>query len=400
MEWQGLIQPRVLIVEDELPQLRGIERDLDEISDEERRALGIDKFVRKSARTVEEAEREFPGAGEAPLDLLILDLGIPEKAGGKDDSENGQRLLERVRREGIAKEVIVISIWWVVEQVARAFRSGAVDFISKKHLSTEVLQAKVLECWKRLLSKESARLLGEERIGELVPYAEKGLAHQFSACFSRLVRVVAQSAEEIEEHMHERYGLDRRKDSQDVFFQWLEGQKDSVARAKKEWEVLQSSLTLPDESNREETVDALLRDVNQQLLPCSIVKNVELKFSGESATPVLTFENDVRAVLKEIIAGAMNERQDYSVPKQAIEVNISGGKGQVEVSFADTLEPISPDDARQINEGVSVSPHLRFKREWGLSVVQHVAMRGGGRLQVSPQPERGNVITYFIPLAN
>jgi response regulator of citrate/malate metabolism len=399
MDWQTLIRPRVLIVEDVPEQLRGDRRDLDAISVESRRDLGIDKFAFSLAQTVEEAERLFPQTGEAPFDLLILDLGIPEKEGEIDVPENGQRLLERVHQDGIAKEVIVTSIWYVAEQVVRAFRSGVVDFIAKPFTS-EVLQAKVLECWKRLLSKESARLLGEERIGELVPYAEKGLAHQFSTCFAKLVRVVAQSAEEMEEHMHERYGLHRRKDSQDVFFQWLEGQKDSVAHAKKEWEALQSSLTLPDESYREETVDALLRDVNQQLLPCSIVKNMEMKFSGESATPVLTFENDVRAVLKEIIAGAMNERQDYSMPKQALEINVSGGKGQVEVSFADTLEPISPDDARQINEGVSVSPHLRFKREWGLSVVQHVAMRGGGRLQVSPQPERGNVITYFIPLAN
>lgn len=407
MEWQTLIQPRVLIVEDDLPQLRGIKTDLEKISEGRRGELGIDKFVCTLAQTVEGAEALFPRADEEPYDLLLLDLGLPENAeeleregeGASYSPERGQKLLERVRQDGVAKEVVVISVWKVFEEAARAFRSGAVDFIGKP-FTRDVLQTKVLECWKRLLGKESARLLGEARISELVPYAEKGLAYHFSNCFSKLVQGVAHNAEDIEGYMHERYGLDRRKDSQDLFFQLLGQHKDSISKAKSEWEALQSSLLSLSESYREETVDALLRDVRQSLLPCFIVKNMALESSGEGAATVLTFEDDVRAVLKEIVAGAVTERQDYSVPKQTIEVNIGRENGQVKVSFTDSLEPISPEDARKINEGGSISPQRRFKREWGLSIVQHVATRGGGRIEVNPQQERGNVVTYFIPTAN
>jgi response regulator of citrate/malate metabolism len=396
MEWQTLIKPRVLIVEDDPRQLQAIKHFLDAISTDSR-DLGIDHFDSDLALTVEEAERFFTQSNGEPYDLLLLDLSIPRKEGAPELAENGQELLEKVRREGAAKEVVVISIWYVVDQVARAFRSGAVDFIAKPY-TIDVLQAKVIECWKRLLVKESTRLLGEERISDLVPYAEKGLAHRFTACFSSLVQAVAHGTEDIERYMQERYSLDRRKDSQDFFFKCLKWQEDSVAKAKSEWEALQTSLLSPNETSRVETVETLLKDIHQSLRPCLIVKNVTLECLDESTTEILTFEHDVRAVLKEIIVGTMHKLDDYDETRRTIHVKVGNANGQVKVSFTDRLEPISPEDAKNINEGSNIAPHRRFEREWGLSVVQHIAMRGGGRLEIEPQAQ-GNVVTYLIPSA-
>jgi CheY-like chemotaxis protein len=399
MKLKNLLTPRVLIVEDILEQLQGINDDLDKISiDGGGEYLGIETFVCDLAEAVDEAEGFITDSKGVPYDFLLLDLGLPKRKGEVDLPENGEKLLEKVRLKGAAKEIIVISVWDDVEHVVNAFRSGAIDFVSKP-FKTAVLQARFIDCWKRLLGKESEHLLGEDRIGHLVPYAEKGLAHRFTKCFSNLVQSVAHGAEDIESYMHERYGLDRRKDSQDFFFKCLKWQEDSVVKAKNEWEDLQTSLQPKNESSRVEVVETLLEEIHRSLLPCFIIKNVELELTGKSAAEVLTFDDDVRAVLREIIAGALDKFQDYNESKQVISVKVESQDGQAKVSIIDHLERISPRDTKDINEGSNVSPDRRFGREWGLSVVQHIAMRGGGRLEIKPQA-RGNAVTYFIPLAN
>jgi hypothetical protein len=134
------------------------------------------------------------------------------------------------------------------------------------------------------------------------------------------------------------------------------------------------------------------------LLPCLIVKNVTFTCGDGSAADVLTFEDDVRGVLREIVAGALETLPDYDEIEHPINIKIGSESGQVKVSFMDSLKPISGEDAKKINEGSNISPHRRFGREWGLSVVQNIAIRGGGRLEVEPQVQ-GNVVTYFIPSA-
>jgi CheY-like chemotaxis protein len=398
MEWHGLITPRVLIVEDEELQLRGNKDHLDTIEPEKRRELGIDSFACDLARSVEEAECHLDRAAGTPYDLLLLDLGIPKTEGEPDRPENGQRLLEKVRDEGLAKEIVVISVWFVVDQVARAFRNGAVDFIAKP-FTRGALQAQVIECWKRLLGKESVGLIRVGRVNDLVPYAEKGLAHRFTTSFSGLVQTVAHSSEDIERYVRERYGLDPRKDSDDLLFRCLKEQADSVAKAQRGWMELLSALVPRDESPKATTVEFLLRKVYRSLLPSLIVKHVVLESRGDGAAEVLTFGDDVSAVLQEVLIGALITMRDYDRNANPISVEIKKGDGQVKVVVTDRLKPISQEDAKVINEGSNIAPTRRFEREWGLSVVQHIAMRGGGRLVVDAQMQ-GNVVTYFIPSAN
>jgi response regulator of citrate/malate metabolism len=407
MEWRTLMKPRVLIVEDAELQLRGVKNDLDAISIDRRRELGIDHFVSDLAGTADEAERFFNQSHGSPYDLLLLDLGIPRGKGDPERAENGQQLLITARRTGAAKEVIVISAFNEVSQVARTFRSGAVDFIAKPY-TTKALQAQVTDCWKRLLSKESMQILGEERINYLAPHAEKGLENRFTICFSNLVRAVSQSAEDIEMHMRERYGLDRIKDSQEALFKYLKLHEDSVAQARREWVALQTSLLPQNEAPRIEILETLLMRIQQELLPCLIVKNVTLEPLDEGATQVLAFGDAVHAVLKEIIVGGIAVLPDYNETRNSIRVKIESADGQTRVSFTDQLPPLLTQDAKEINQGVlphklplwfQHRPHQRFERAWGLSVAQDIAVRGGGRLEIKPLAH-GNVVTYFVPLAH
>jgi CheY-like chemotaxis protein len=387
-----------LIVEDKEIELQGNKNDLDAINAERRGKFGIASFDIHLARALDEAEQSLSKTNGLPYDLMLLDLGIPitKDQPNTDTPENGEQLLA-ARERGAVKEIIVTSVFTDFERVARAFRSGVKDYIGKPY-KTAQLQTVVLECWKRLLEKESGLLLGEKRVEGLVPYAEKGLAHRFTNSFSTLVRTVTHSADDIERYMHERYGLDRRKDAQDLFFKSLTTQEECLTRAKQEWLELKGQVQA-DESHGAASVEKLLRAIFETLLPCLIVKNLVLDFSDEGAAQVLSFDNDVQAVLKEIIVGAASVLDDFNEKEQVIEVKVANANGQVQVTFIDHLAPIPASDARLINEGSSISPDRRFGREWGLSVVQHIAMRGGGRLQIEPQA-RGNHVTYLVPSAS
>lgn len=392
-----LCEAKILVIEDDPPQLRGNKRDIETIPEATLRELGIGSFVFHLAHDVEEAERFLSQAAGSPYDLVMLDLGLPIAGDGPRPVENGQRLLERIRQGGLAKEIIVISVFWEAAQVARAYRNGVVDFVAKP-FETKELQTRFIRCWKQLLGKESARLLGEMRSDELVQYAEKGLAHRFTACFSGLVQSVVHNGEEIEQYIHERYDLDRLKDSQDPLFRLLKSQHDVVAKRQGEWAELRDSLISPNDSLRAENVESLFAQISRSVLPCTVVKNFKLNLLTEEKYEVSTFADDVGAVLKEIIVGGMREVPDYDFQRQEMEIRIQSADEQVRIIFADRLQPIDDEDAKVINQGMSLPPFRRFDRAWGLSVVQHVAMRGGGRLEIRPQP-KGNVVTYYVPSA-
>jgi sensor histidine kinase regulating citrate/malate metabolism len=82
-----------------------------------------------------------------------------------------------------------------------------------------------------------------------------------------------------------------------------------------------------------------------------------------------------------------------------IKIEVSANEATARVTFTDNLPPISAKDAEQINTGSFTVSQQRFSRVWGLAVMQHIAVLGGGRLIVEPQ-EQGNIITFLIPLEN
>ncbi|HYG82381.1 MAG TPA: hypothetical protein VD861_18435 [Pyrinomonadaceae bacterium] len=403
------MEPTALIVDDVEGTLANYKRYITQIDPDRKDKEGISSFKVQTANSVESAKKWLTGfiAPNPPCDIVLLDMELPNspddqyetvtRGAPADEEENyrGFEVLRFIKDTGSARAVIVVSAH-PTNTMLGVFRKGAFDFIRKPCVK-EDLQGRVLFCWSRLLSMRSQQIF-DARIGDLVPYAEKGLAHRFSTCFSSLVQTVAHSAEDIEKYMSERYGLDRRKDSQDYLFKCLKWEEDSVAKIQREWEALQSSVLPQEETSKVETVDALITDIHQSLRPCLIVKNVELDLSVEGAAKVLTFDDDVHAILKEIIVGALGTVHDLNKIKHTIHINISDADGQVRVKFTDQLKPISPEDAKRINRGSNIPPGGRFEREWGLSVVQHVAMRGGGRLEVEPQAQ-GNVVTYFVPAA-
>jgi CheY-like chemotaxis protein len=392
---QSLRTPRILIVEDDEELGEDIKSVLDRTPDDVLRELGIRRFEIETATSESEAARKLGEASSAPYHLMLLDLKLPRNKGDEiEDMEGGFRVLKSAQKSQIVKAFIVISAHSLPENIYNAFRGGALDFITKP-LPPSDLRTRIFQSWRRILEKESVAIL-DQRIKEMTHYTAKGLAHSFTKVFSALVQTTANVADKIETYASERYGLDPDRDKQDALMRYLLIQREAINNGRQDWAKLQESLSRDVEKPDTLSVEACLSDLNEILLPCLKVKNVELGLPQSGDTRVITFQQDVQAVLKEIIVGALSELPDHGDLKTiTIEINAAGSRA--EARFSDNLGLMKGVDA--INTGHSIIPDPKFGRMWGLSVVQHVALRSGGELFVESQTD-GNVITYHIPLAH
>lgn len=404
------MKPTILLVEDNLDHYEHVKNLLGRITDTDRASHGIEEFcyipkegpattAAQAILLLEEAARK-----KTPFDIFILDLEIPENDHDVRPSEyTGLDLLERARDMGAAREIIIHTIHKRTDTVLQALRGGAIDFVEKHSEDSKALLPRVLGCWQRILAKNSANLL-EERVKDLIPYAETGLAHRFTTCFADLVQMVTYTTEDIEQYAHERFGLDRERDAQDYLMRCLNKQRTELKIAQENWAALKADLSPRDEQEKTDRLESLLDEIEAKLAPCLQVKKLSVRrnFAPDGETSIRDFHDDVRAILHEIIAGALSVLPDYG-DRKTIAVDIRPHDGQAEVRFTDDLAQalIPGDDAQIINSGFFVGPEhgrARFGRAWGLSIAQHIALRGGGRLLVEPHYGQGNLITYFVPL--
>jgi len=330
-------------------------------------------------------------------DLVLMDLELPQHKGGIAEIQNGFDLLQRIKEKEVAHEIIVYTGHPNYDNLMRTLRGGAGDFIAKDSLDREK-KTRLQGALRRVLEKKSDRLL-EQRIRKLIPYAERAVAQRFTPCFSHLVQDVVYATEGIERYAAERYNLDPERDSDDSLIQALSLHKEAVKKAQREWRCLQSKLSAGEPELAEVTVAVLLDEIKQDLEPCLKIKATMLEFAS-SEIKVQSFQSDVAAILREVISGALSELSNHGVPHEInVAINADDGQERAEVRFSDDLDPISRSNAETINDGSNLIDDRSFGRLWGLQVSQQMAMRSGGRLQVQPGAERGNLISCFIPLA-
>lgn len=430
------METRVLILEDETLTRKGLKLVVKEIEPKRLERLGISSLM---IHTADCAARAYELLNEAldsdkPYDILLLDLSIPLGKSKQDepgddldevllwveDVKIGMEVLRYVKRTGAAKEVIIYSAYAYYENIAPAFRLGVLDFIAKgedeKRLEdTEPLQNAVLAAWERVLARESARTF-EERFKTLAPYAEQVLTYQFGKYFSRLIQSVSHEVEVMKVNLADRLGLDAEKDTHDPLLWHLIMIQRSVKDAKRDWETLPQTSSSEEEREvlKEVVVEDELKKIIGNVLPSLTLKHVKAEVPHAGQTRVLSFAQDVPTILREIVIGGIGETggqnglssteaealtgpgsvEDWEVK---LRVKVSTKDEKAEVRFEDNLRPIDPGAAESINKGLDVALDSNFGRVWGLSVAQHAALRGGGRIVVEPLQE-GNAISYFVPL--
>jgi DNA-binding NarL/FixJ family response regulator len=431
-----MIELKVLILEDVTLTRMGLTLVIQSIEPERMKRLGISNFKIDTADCATAAYELLERAvslGE-PYDILILDLSIPLGKLGQDDSpddinedllwvdkpENGMDVLRYVKQTGAVKEVIVYSAYPQYDNVAPAFRLGVLDFIAKggdeKSIEdTKPLQRAVLAAWERVLAKESARTL-EERFKTLVPYAEQVLTYQFGIYFSRLIASVSHEVEAMRVSLSDRLGLDAEKDTHDPLIWNLAMIQRSVQEAKHNWGEMPQTRSSEEEGEilKEVVIEDELKKIVGDVIHCLTLKHAKAETPTAGQTRVLSFAHDVPTILREIVVGGLGEvrEQDGSVLGEKgdraeagrdedwiikMNIKVSAMDEKAEVRFEDNMQPINLCAAESINKGLQAVTDNSFGRVWGLSIAQHAALRGGGRIFVEPSQE-GNVISYFVPL--
>jgi FixJ family two-component response regulator len=392
-----LVRSRILVVEDQREYMNYVLNCLDGITELEKKQKGISDFEVYQAETVEEAKRLLRES-KTPFDLVLLDMRLPVEPGGRIDAAHGLALLNFIHESQKAKGVIIISVLTDYKLVVEGFHGGALDFVVKPFdVEVTALPTSILNALARLLAEESGRILNQ-RIRHLVAYAEVGLVHSFKVVFKDLDDGVTKAADGIERYVRERFGLDEDANPNDSLILQLRSHRKVVSKARRDWARLQAELIPGDKALNVSQLGRMIEDIKESLLPCLAVKRVAFDLTDFAERPVTTFEKDVEVVLREIIVGALSELPDYSKESQ-IKISVSTEDTLAVVKFEDKFEPLPEDKIEAINQWQRVLPDTEFGRAWGLSVVQHVALRGGGNLKV--ETERGrNVVTYKIPLAD
>lgn len=396
-----LAVPRILVIDDR-PKIRKFVRDIleQQITPDVLGQYGISHFEVNEAESAEDGEQRLKEATACPYDLVLLDLHLPKTAGDEEcDVEHGNRLLRYIKESQTAKAVAIVSAFYEYEDVIKTIRCGALDFV-KKPIRRAELEPTVLNALARVMTGDSNRILNQ-RIRDLVAYAEIGLTYSFKLIFSTLLQGIADAVDGIEKSLRDQHGLNKEKDPYDSMVLKLRAHEKAVAQARQDWAGLQTELGRGGKILDVSNVGKILRDLKESLLHCLAIKRVAFKPPDLDQAAVLTFENDVEVVLREIIVGTLSELPDYPDYGEEREIKVSFGSddNRSRVSFQDNLDPIPEEAMNAINKGQRIIPDKDFGRVWGLSVAQHVALRGGGELNV--RTERGrNVVTYFIPLAD
>ena len=397
------MRPSVLVVDDDVRIVEDIKTFLRDLPERKKRHYGIDEFVLSEADDGETAIKLLQQAKDSssPFSLVLLDLGLPWNT-ENDNLESpkvGFEILKYIIEQNAAIGVIIVSKFDEYKDVVKAFPHVTVNFISKP-LSAEVLQQPVLNYFER----EGVRIL-EQRIKKLIPFEQKDLEDHLGRCFSGFVQTVIIETEALAKGFNDRWGLDIKTDTHDRHVRHLATLDKAAKNAMGDWRKIQSAFMRGDEQLVEYNLAKGLREIEAEVLPSLMLKNVEMKSACEGGIRIKSFKDDAKCVLSEIILGALiklpnHDSSEGRVWTGTIEASVKAREGFADVNLEDNFESIPHDAAEVINEGRDVIRGGDFSREWGLSLAQLAARRGGGNLIVEPKRGRGNIVTYRIPLVH
>lgn len=394
---------RIIVVEDEKPQAEATRHILRTISPEEMREVGIDGVEVTLANCAADARRHLQQAVEdkKPFDIALLDLGLPENNGESESADQGLSVLNFVRERKAAHDVIIVSVFTELDRyVGPAFRLGASDFIGKPY-NEEEMQARVLKAWSRIKESRRQMILNKmmkASLKELAPYADKGISYQLGSCFTKFTRQVRRETDELRAAMLNQFGLNSPEELPGALAQRLASVENSVRDARDEWKRIQEPFKIADDSPRGLVVENAIIQLAEDLRPCVTVR---IEAPVQSETRILSFQDayqdNAMMVIREILVGGLIE-PDEKEKSWEVAVKVAVVDGMAEIHFRDNFRPLPVELAEKVTKGENIPPRDGQWRAWGLSIVQHIALRGGGRLIVEPL-EDGNLTIYRVTLA-
>jgi len=123
------------------------------VDDEAEIREGLELLLNSEGYSVTTAETGEAGLGrleEQPLDLVLLDVNLPDR--------NGIDLLREIRERAPGLPVVLITAYGSIEMARSAFKSGAQDYITKPWSNDELLAQVSLAIEGRRLREENVQL--------------------------------------------------------------------------------------------------------------------------------------------------------------------------------------------------------------------------------------------------
>jgi two-component system KDP operon response regulator KdpE len=128
-------KPEILVIDDE-PQIRKL----------------LNIILENSGHSVWQAENGKEGlimAANHPPDLILLDLGLPDKS--------GHEVLKELR-QWYNKSILILSVQNSEEDIVKALDNGATDYLTKPFRTNELL-ARIRACIRRNLTDASKNVI-------------------------------------------------------------------------------------------------------------------------------------------------------------------------------------------------------------------------------------------------
>src|SRR5208283_678644 len=123
------------------------------IDDESEIREGLELLLRTEGYLVSSAETALSGLSrleERPFDLMLLDVSLPDR--------NGIELLRDVHRQDPHLPIVLITAYGSIEMARAAFKSGAMDYITKPWSNDELLAQVAQAVESRHLRDENVQL--------------------------------------------------------------------------------------------------------------------------------------------------------------------------------------------------------------------------------------------------
>jgi DNA-binding NtrC family response regulator len=123
------------------------------VDDESEIREGLELLLKTEGYSVSSAETGQSGLlrlGERPFDLLLLDVSLPDR--------NGIDMLKEIRRHDPSLPIVLITAYGSIEMARAAFKSGAMDYITKPWSNDELLAQVAQAVESRRLREENVQL--------------------------------------------------------------------------------------------------------------------------------------------------------------------------------------------------------------------------------------------------
>jgi len=123
------------------------------IDDESEIREGLELLLKTEGYAVSSAENALSGLSrleERPFDLMLLDVSLPDR--------NGIELLKDVHRQDPHLPIVLITAYGSIEMARAAFKSGAMDYITKPWSNDELLAQVAQAVEARRLRDENVQL--------------------------------------------------------------------------------------------------------------------------------------------------------------------------------------------------------------------------------------------------